>query len=164
MVITIFGVDDDRSSRGMVDNALSKGRDLDLIGDADNGVEAARAGRELHPDFVLMKAATPRINARDATWETSILTDTRDYDERAATHNLACRFIAKRPCAEFLPVTADVMEPTKSQRSNRNPSAMPCFAAMAFKRRSKATPSAELIKREPHWLQQAHGPTVFWIG
>lgn len=78
MAITIFAVDDDRSFRGIVDNVSSKGSDLDLIGGADNGAEVSHGGRELHPDFVLTEAATPRINARDATRETSILTDTRD--------------------------------------------------------------------------------------
>lgn len=101
MVITIFGVDDDCSSRGIVDNALSKGRDLDLIGDTDNGVEAAHGGRELHPDFVLTEAATLRINARDATREISILTDTRDDDEPTATDNRDGGFIAKARAQNF---------------------------------------------------------------
>ncbi len=115
MNTTIVTVDDDRNFREFLQSLLRQDGGITLVGQADNGEEALRRTRELHPDIVLMDITMPRVNGFDATrsiksyrpqTKVIILTVHSDYTyEQAALDNGADAFIAKKRLSTDLPPT-----------------------------------------------------------
>jgi DNA-binding NarL/FixJ family response regulator len=114
MSTSVLTVDDDRGFRSMLQSLLSKDPDILLIGEAENGEDAARTTRELHPDIVLLDITMPRANGFDATRlikayrpETKIIILTVHADDsykQAAIEIGADAFIAKkRLSSDLLP-------------------------------------------------------------
>jgi CheY-like chemotaxis protein len=106
MTATILAVDDDRGFRSVLHDLLNQDPEFQLIGEAENGEQAVRSTRELHPDVVLMDITMPQVNGFEATrriksdnpaTKVIILTvhSERHY-ERAALENGADAFIAKK--------------------------------------------------------------------
>ena len=56
---TILTVDDDRGFRDVLRDLLNQDPDFQLIGEAENGEQAVRSARELHPDLVLIDVTMP---------------------------------------------------------------------------------------------------------
>lgn len=126
MSTTIVTVDDDRSFRDVLQGLLRQDAGFTLIGEAENGEDAVRRTRELHPDIVLMDITMPRVNGFDATrrikayrpqTKVIILTVHADYNyEQAALGNGADAFIAKkRLSSDLLPTIHDLMEPKQPE-------------------------------------------------
>lgn len=69
MTITIFLADDHAVVRDGLRYLLEAQPDLDVIGDAGDGLEAIRHVDKHCPDIVIMDIAMPEINGIEATWE-----------------------------------------------------------------------------------------------
>src|SRR5437870_10657318 len=67
MTATILTVDDDRGFRDVLRDLLNQDPDFQLIGEAENGEQAVRSARELHPDLVLIDVTMPQGNGFEAT-------------------------------------------------------------------------------------------------
>jgi two-component system, NarL family, response regulator NreC len=106
MTATILAVDDDRGFRSVLHDLLNQDPEFQLIGEAENGEQAVRSTRELHPDVVLMDITMPQVNGFEATrriksdnpaTKVIILTvHAERHYERAALENGADAFIAKK--------------------------------------------------------------------
>jgi DNA-binding NarL/FixJ family response regulator len=112
---TILIADDDREFRSVVQSLLRQDPAITLIGEADNGEDAVRATRQLHPDIVLLDITMPRANGFEATRRIKayraqskviILTVHADFSyEQVASENGADAFIAKkRLSSDLLPI------------------------------------------------------------
>ena len=60
-------VDDDIRFRRFVKELFSSEKDLQIIGEVEDGQEAILKAKELKPDLVLMDISMPRMNGLDAT-------------------------------------------------------------------------------------------------
>jgi NarL family two-component system response regulator LiaR len=65
--IRILIADDHAVLREGMRNLLERERDLEVVGEASDGDEAARLGAELKPDIVLMDIVMPKLNGVEAT-------------------------------------------------------------------------------------------------
>jgi DNA-binding NarL/FixJ family response regulator len=131
MNTTIVTVDDDRNFRDVLQGLLRQDAGITLIGEAENGEEAVRRTRELHPDVVLMDITMPRVNGFDATrsiksyrpqTKVIILTVHADYTyEQAALGNGADAFIAKkRLSSDLLPTIHGLMAPNEAESAPKS--------------------------------------------
>ena len=132
MTATILAVDDDRGFRGVLHDLLNQDPEFLLIGEAENGEQAIRSTRELHPDVVLMDITMPHVNGFEATrrikshspaTKVIILTvhPERHY-ERAALENGADAFIAKKRLgSELLPTIHEVLSKPADDAPATNP-------------------------------------------
>ncbi|CCH75855.1 Uncharacterized transcriptional regulatory protein yxjL [Nostocoides japonicum T1-X7] len=66
MTITVVVVDDQAMVRQGIGALLGAQPDLQVIGEASNGVEAVREVARLHPDVVLMDVRMPELNGIEA--------------------------------------------------------------------------------------------------
>jgi DNA-binding NarL/FixJ family response regulator len=66
-MIRVLLADDERLVRAGFRMILRAEPDIDVIGEAADGVEAVEAARRLRPDVVLMDVRMPRLNGIDAT-------------------------------------------------------------------------------------------------
>ena len=60
-------VDDDIRFRRFVKELFSSEKDLQIVGEVEDGQEAIVKAKELKPDLVLMDISMPRMNGLDAT-------------------------------------------------------------------------------------------------
>ena len=65
--IRILCVDDHPLVRDGIAFAVNQQKDMELVGEATNGVEAIAAFRQLRPDITLMDLQMPEMNGIDAT-------------------------------------------------------------------------------------------------
>ena len=68
-MIRVMIVDDHAVVRGGLSKFLQVHKDLDLVGEAENGAEAVRLARQLQPDVVLMDLKMPEMDGVAATRE-----------------------------------------------------------------------------------------------
>jgi len=66
-LITILIADDHAYTRATVRSILELEKDLQIVGEADNGLAALRAVRNLAPDIVLMDHHMPLADGMEAT-------------------------------------------------------------------------------------------------
>jgi len=67
--IRILLADDHLVVRMGIASILSFEKDIEVIGETDNGADAVRLTRELKPDVVLMDLKMPQLNGADATMQ-----------------------------------------------------------------------------------------------
>jgi NarL family two-component system response regulator LiaR len=67
--ITILLADDHLVVRMGIASILSFEKDIEVVGETDNGADAVRLARELKPDIVLMDLKMPQLNGADATMQ-----------------------------------------------------------------------------------------------
>ena len=67
MIIKVLLADDHKILREGLISLLKKQRDIELIGEAENGREAVRKTLELKPDVVIMDIGMPELNGIEAT-------------------------------------------------------------------------------------------------
>ena len=67
--IRVLLVDDHAILREGIRYLLSASGEVDVVGEAQDGVEALEMVEQLHPDAVLMDIAMPRMNGIEATTE-----------------------------------------------------------------------------------------------
>jgi len=67
MLATIIIADDDQAFRSVLKPLLEKERELSVVGEAADGLEAIDRARALSPDIILMDLAMPRLNGLEAT-------------------------------------------------------------------------------------------------
>ncbi|SPE62908.1 LuxR family transcriptional regulator (fragment) [Verrucomicrobia bacterium] len=65
--ITVLLVDDNRAMREGFRKLLELEDDLEVVGEADNGLQAIEIVKEIHPAVVLMDVAMPLLNGLHAT-------------------------------------------------------------------------------------------------
>jgi len=70
-VISVLIADDQRLVRSGFRMILNADPGLEVIGEAEDGVEAVAAARELRPDVVLMDVRMPRVDGIEATRQIS---------------------------------------------------------------------------------------------
>ena len=128
---TILTVDDDRGFRDVLRDLLNQDPDFQLIGEAENGEQAVRSARELHPDLVLIDVTMPQVNGFEATrriksympaTKVIVLTVHSEVNyERAALKNGADAFIAKKRLgSELLPTIHHLLaEPAGDAEKNQ---------------------------------------------
>ncbi len=68
-MIRVMIVDDHAVVRGGLSKFLQVHKDLELVGEAENGKEAIRLAEQLHPDVVLMDLKMPEMDGVAATRE-----------------------------------------------------------------------------------------------
>jgi DNA-binding NarL/FixJ family response regulator len=66
--LRIVVVDDSPLYRGVVCNMLEKQPNLQVVAEAEDGLEAIQAVEKHRPDVVLMDVSMPVLNGIDATW------------------------------------------------------------------------------------------------
>jgi DNA-binding NarL/FixJ family response regulator len=66
MSITVFLADDHAVVRDGLRFLLEAQRDIEVIGDADNGRDAVHQVAQLHPDVVILDIAMPELNGIEA--------------------------------------------------------------------------------------------------
>ena len=66
--IRIVVVDDSPLYRGVVCNMLENHLNLQVVAEAEDGLEAIQAVEKHRPDVVLMDVSMPVLNGIDATW------------------------------------------------------------------------------------------------
>ena len=64
----ILVVDDHEPFRQLVCSTLAKRRDLQVIGEASDGLEAVRKAEELKPDLIVLDIGLPTINGIEVAW------------------------------------------------------------------------------------------------
>ena len=67
MTIKVILVDDHRILREGIKNILEDTSDIQVLAEADNGRDAVRLARELHPDIIIMDIAMSELNGIEAT-------------------------------------------------------------------------------------------------
>lgn len=67
MSIKVLLAEDHKILRAGIKNLLQGEKDITLIGEADNGIDALRMAMELKPDIVLMDIGMPGLNGIEAT-------------------------------------------------------------------------------------------------
>jgi len=107
MLATIIIADDDQAFRSVLKRLLEKERELSVVGEAADGLEAIERARALSPDIILMlmDIAMPRLNGLEATRriraerpEIKVIMFTKyqeDAYRRAATDSGAEAFLTK---------------------------------------------------------------------
>lgn len=76
MSIKVLLAEDHKILRAGIRNLLNNEKDIILIGEADNGVDALSMAMELKPDIVLMDISMPELNGIEATKHIYENTDT----------------------------------------------------------------------------------------
>jgi DNA-binding NarL/FixJ family response regulator len=74
-VIRVLIADDQRLVRSGFRMILGADPELEVVGEADDGVEAVAAARTLQPDVVLMDVRMPRVDGIEATRQISLLAE-----------------------------------------------------------------------------------------
>jgi DNA-binding NarL/FixJ family response regulator len=74
-VIRVLIADDQRLVRSGFRMILGSDPELEVVGEADDGVEAVAAARTLAPDVVLMDVRMPRVDGIEATRQISLLAE-----------------------------------------------------------------------------------------
>lgn len=67
MSIKVLLAEDHKILRAGIKNLLQNEKDIILIGEADNGIDALKMAMELKPDVVLMDISMPGLNGIEAT-------------------------------------------------------------------------------------------------
>jgi DNA-binding NarL/FixJ family response regulator len=75
--IAVLIADDQRLVRTGFRVILASEPDIDVVGEASDGVEAVQLVRELRPDVVLMDIRMPRLDGLEATRQLLVHSDTR---------------------------------------------------------------------------------------
>jgi DNA-binding NarL/FixJ family response regulator len=112
-VIRVLIVDDEHLVRGGLKMILDAQQDIDVVGEAENGVQAVADTKALRPDVILLDVQMPVMNGLDAAREILDLPDqqpkvimitTFDLDEyvRTAIAAGASGFLLKDTRAEVL--------------------------------------------------------------
>src|SRR6476659_2693439 len=103
---TVLIVDDQPLMRSALAMSLSGEPDIELVGEASDGIEAVELARILHPDVVVMDIRMPRLDGIEATRQLTTLEQnpprvlvmtTFDLDEYVieALHAGASGFVVK---------------------------------------------------------------------
>jgi CheY-like chemotaxis protein len=64
---TVLAVDDNEPFRRLVCSMLESRTDLQVIGEASDGLEAIQKAKELQPDLILLDIGLPKVNGIEAT-------------------------------------------------------------------------------------------------
>lgn len=67
MTIKIIIADDHRIIREGISNKLNKVKNLEVVGEAENGRKALKLAKKLQPDIVIMDISMPDLNGIEAT-------------------------------------------------------------------------------------------------
>ena len=74
-MIRVLLADDQRLVRSGFRMILGADADLEVVGEAGDGVEAVAAARELQPDVVLMDVRMPRVDGIEATRQIGVMAE-----------------------------------------------------------------------------------------
>jgi DNA-binding NarL/FixJ family response regulator len=121
--LPVLIVDDHALVRNGIRSLLADHADMQIVGEASNGIEAIILAEHLHPRIVLMDISMPRMNGIDATArikteypDTIIIglsVNASTENQEAMTRAGAARLILKEQAADLL---YDVMHETIESR------------------------------------------------
>jgi DNA-binding NarL/FixJ family response regulator len=110
--ITVLLADDNRVLRREFRKILECENDLEVVGEAKNGLQAVVMAKKLHPELVLMDIAMPLLNGLQATRQilkaapaTKVLMLSAHSDDvyvEEATKSGAVGYLLKQTCADSL--------------------------------------------------------------
>ncbi len=120
--IKVLIVDDNAKFIHLVKKILSKGQNIEVIGEAREGHEAILKAKEFKPDIVLMDVRMPEMGGIEATRRISqimpetkiiILTiyDMKEYREAAMTAGADDYIIKRLVTEELIPAIRNAFEP-----------------------------------------------------
>jgi DNA-binding NarL/FixJ family response regulator len=108
--ITVLLADDNRVVRTGFRKILELQDDLEVVGEAKNGLQAVAMVKKLHPSLVLMDIGMPLLNGLQATCQilktapaTKVLMLSAHSDDayvEAATNSGAMGYLLKQTCAD----------------------------------------------------------------
>ncbi len=64
--IRVLIVDDSSFARSLIADVLSAEKDMKIVGEAENGIQAVEMAKQLHPDIITMDLYMPGMNGFDA--------------------------------------------------------------------------------------------------
>jgi DNA-binding NarL/FixJ family response regulator len=73
MTICVLIADDHPLLRLGVRTELERHADIEVVGEATNGDEAAQQAEALHPDVLLLDIEMPGLKATEVTWRAQVL-------------------------------------------------------------------------------------------
>ena len=110
--ITVLLADDNRVVRTEFRKLLELEDDLEVVGEAKNGLQAVAMVKRLHPELVLMDIAMPLLNGLQATRQilkatpaTKVLMLSAHSDDgyvEEATNSGAMGYLLKQTCADIV--------------------------------------------------------------
>jgi DNA-binding NarL/FixJ family response regulator len=120
-IVRILVVDDYEPWRRFVASTLQKRPELQIAGEAADGIEAVQKAKELQPDVIVLDIGLPKLNGIKAAWEirecspkTRILffTENRSADVAEEAMNTGAEgYVVKSSAAdELLPAVEAVLQ------------------------------------------------------
>jgi DNA-binding NarL/FixJ family response regulator len=138
--ITVLLADDNRVVRTEFRKLLELEDDLEVVGEAKNGLQAVAMAKKLHPELVLMDIAMPLLNGLQATRQilkatpaTKVLmlsAHSEDVYVEEATNSGAMGYLLKQSCA-------DNMCPAIREVQKGNTFFSPSIPSRLYKRKRK---------------------------
>ena len=111
-IVRVLVVDDYEPWRRFVFSALQKRPELEIVGEASDGLEAVQKARELRPDMILMDVGLPILNGIEAARqlhrlapESRILFVSQESSAdvvREALSTGACGYVVKASASDLL--------------------------------------------------------------
>jgi DNA-binding NarL/FixJ family response regulator len=129
-ITRVLIVDDNKDVRLKLRSTLGSQYNLEVVGEAVDGLESIEVAKNLHPDLILMDIVMPKMNGLEASKEISqkypeiiILLLTYYYDEEyniAAEKNGAKGYIVKTASpSDFIKTIETTMRPGSSIRADQ---------------------------------------------
>jgi DNA-binding NarL/FixJ family response regulator len=142
--LSVLVVEDDEPFRRFICSTLGKRPELQIVGQASDGLQAVQIAEELQPDLILLDIGLPTLNGIEAAWRISqlvpaakVLFVSQNNDEdvvKAALSNGAKGYVRKENAlTDLLPAVEAVLRGerfvSRGFHSEERPQAKPHYVA-----------------------------------